>query len=387
MSRPLPEPLGPVARVVAARLYDGAGVQALSDRTVEIAGGRIVAVRPATAADRRGAVEAEVAAPGFIDMQINGAADALFNAAPNPATLARIAQGARAGGTAHLLPTFVTAPGEAWRAARAAAAQALAEGVAGVLGLHLEGPFLSPERAGVHPAAAMRPLADADVAALCAPFPGVLLLTLAPERAPPGAVARLAAAGLRVFAGHSAATAADIARAKAEGLAGVTHLWNAMSQLTAREPGVVGATLASGGLHAGIIADGFHVAWSNVALAARVLGDRLCLVSDAMPTLAGAADRFTLEGREIVLRDGRLTDAEGRLAGAQLPLDLAVRNMVAHAGATPAAALRMASGAPAAALGLAGELGRIAPGWRASLTLLDAGLRACAVVVDGVLHA
>jgi N-acetylglucosamine-6-phosphate deacetylase len=372
-----------VQKVFARRLYDGRSDQPQRDQVIEIAGGRILAVRPAQGDDAAACPGAEIVAPGFIDLQINGARDTQFNFDPTPEALARIADGARQGGTAHLLPTFITAPGQDYLQALAAGRAAMAARSPGILGVHLEGPFLSPERPGIHPPSAIRPLTEADIAALSTPFPGVLLLTLAPECQPPGALTQLAQAGVIVAVGHSAASAEQIRAAEACGLRGATHLFNAMSQLTGREPGVVGAVLASPELFAGIIADGLHVDWGNIALAARLMGGRLCLVTDAMLTLAGESRSFDLYGQQIFREGDRLANAEGRLAGAHVAMDTSVRNLVEAVGLPLPQALRMASTHPARALGLGAELGGIAPGYRASLSLLDGGLSARAVVVDG----
>lgn len=374
----------PVRRIFVRRLYDGRGDSALRDQLIEIDGGRIRSVAAAQQAPA-GAIDVEIIAPGFIDLQINGASDVQFNDMPTARALAQIADGARLGGTAHILPTFITAPGQDYLRALAAARDAMADKVPGILGLHLEGPFLSPERPGIHDPKAIRPMTAADLAALAAPFPGPLLVTLAPECQPEGTVEALTRAGVLVFAGHSQATHAQIVAAEAQGLRGVTHLFNAMSQLTGREPGVVGAALASGKLFAGIIADGHHVAWDSIRIATRAIPGRLCLVTDAMRTLAGKVPTFTMHGETIRLSGGRLTNADGTLAGAHVAMDESVRNLLRENIVAPAEALRMASTYPARALRLDGELGVVAPGFRASLTVLDAAMVAQGVVVDGSL--
>jgi N-acetylglucosamine-6-phosphate deacetylase len=370
----------------AVRLFDGIANQPLGHRTVIITDGLIDAVvegDPALPGDAVH-IETPLAAPGFIDLQINGAGDRLFNDGPDVDTLAAIAAGARKGGAAYLLPTFITAEGDAYRQAIDAVQEARERSVPGLLGIHLEGPFLSPKRPGIHDAAAIRRIDAADLAHLRACQSGVRLITLAPEEQTPGVVAQLAEAGWIVFAGHSEAAFSDMSRAADEGLTGVTHLFNAMSQVTPREPGVVGSAFADQRLVAGIIADGHHVHPINLRLAASMLGpDRLCLVTDAMPTLGGVLKTFTLAGKKIGLRDGRLTDVDGTLAGAHLSMAEAVANMVRLAGVSLVDALRMASTTPAKALGLDSEFGRIAPGMRAGLTLLDDQLAPKAVVVDG----
>lgn len=374
----------PVRHVFARTLYDGRSDVALHDQVIEIDGGRIRSVTPAAQAPR-GAIEADIVAPGFIDLQINGANDLQFNDDPTPEALTKIAKGARRGGTAHFLPTFITALGQDYLRAINAARSAINAQSPGILGLHLEGPFLSPTRPGIHDPTAIRPMEATDIAALTAPFPGSLLVTLAPECQPDGTVAALTKAGVIVFAGHSEATNAQIATAKVQGLSGVTHLFNAMSQMTGRAPGLVGATLASDTLYAGIIADGHHVAWDNIRVAVRAMPDRLCLVTDAMRTLAGRISEFSLHGENIHLSGGRLTNAQGTLAGAHVAMDECVRNIVRQNIAPPAQAIRMAATNPAHALGLDNELGAIAPGFRASLTMLDENMTATCVIIEGVL--
>jgi N-acetylglucosamine-6-phosphate deacetylase len=363
-------------------MFPGGGATALTDSAVAMSGGYVRTVCPVGAAPTADRV-VDVLAPGFVDCQINGGGGVLFNAAPTPETLATIALAARRGGTAHLFPTFITAPGTDYTRALDAVAEAIASGVPGVVGVHREGPFLSPRRPGIHPPHHIRPLAAGDVARLTA-YAHPLLLTLAPEEATPAQFRALAAAGVRLFAGHSEATAEEIAEAEAAGLVGATHLWNAMSQLAGRAPGCVGAVLASNGLMAGIIADGQHVHPVNLRLAARAMGTRLFLVTDAMATLGSDLTAFDLYGTPVTLAEGRLAGPDGTLAGAHLAMDEAVRNMVAL-GVAEAEALDMASGRPARAAGLT-DLGRIAPGARASLTVLREDLQAQAVIVDGVWH-
>ncbi|WP_417605565.1 N-acetylglucosamine-6-phosphate deacetylase [Primorskyibacter flagellatus] len=383
---PSTEPEHP-QRVFAHQLYDGICADLRPDQIIEMANGRITAVRAATARDAqdRTAVEFDLVAPGFIDLQINGAGDTQFNFDPSPEALRRIAAGARQGGTAYILPTFITAAGRDYARAISAVQEAIAQGVPGIIGLHLEGPFLSHARPGIHDPRAIRAMDAEDLDRLTAAQNGTLLLTVAPENLPSGALSRLTAAGIRVFAGHSEASADQIAQAEAQGLVGVTHLFNAMSQMTGREPGVVGATLASQGLFAGIIADGHHVDWRNVATAARLMPDRLCLVTDAMLTLAGQLTGFELHGEEIELRGTRLTNKTGRLAGAHVSMIDSVRNMMDHAGLSLLDALRMATANPARALGRAGEIGTVQPGARATLTCLTQSLDVAAGMTDGLL--
>lgn len=204
-----------------------------------------------------------------------------------------------------------------------------------------------------------------------------------PEEQPAGTIRRLSEAGVVVFAGHSAATAAQLDIAETERLCGVAHLWNAMPPPQGRAPGMVVRTLTHPRLFAGIIADGFHVDPLNHALAARMMPDRLFLVTDAMRTFAGTVPSFDLMVTPVTLQDGRLTGPDGTLAGAHLGMDHAVRMMVESAGVAMEAAVAMASATPAKVMRMEGELGRVAPGYRASLTFLDAAVRSRGGLVDG----
>ncbi len=315
-------------------------------------------------------------APGFIDAQVNGGGGVLFNDAPTPDALRTIAATHARFGATGLLPTFVTDHPAAVAQAVAAVQAAVRQGSPGVLGIHLEGPFLSRARKGAHDPALIRPMTDADVDALLGTGLPTVLLTVAAENASPAQIRRLADNGVTVSIGHSDASY-EVATAAADaGARGVTHLFNAMSQLGHRAPGVVGAALDHGGLWCGIIADGHHVAPAalRVALAAKRGPGRLFLVSDAMPPAGAPGDTFALTGRAVARRDGRLTLADGTLAGSDLTMDRAVRFAVDHLDQPLAEALRMASLYPALLLGLDSTRGRIARGYAADLVLLDDAL-------------
>jgi N-acetylglucosamine-6-phosphate deacetylase len=368
----------------ADTLFDGISGQPQHNRAVLIEGGRIAdivdGVRVRDFCDE--VLEARIATPGFIDLQLNGAGGVLFNDHPEPEALETIAAAARRGGTAYFLPTFITDERRKYQRAMQAVetAQTL-----GVIGLHLEGPFLSPDRPGIHPAEHIRQLDPSDMQDF-SEFSAPLLLTLAPEEATPGQISDLADAGVKLFVGHSQASFEVIETAEKQGLCGATHLFNAMSQINPRDPGVVGAVLASNRLFAGIIADGIHVHRANLQLAFECLGpNRLFLVSDAMSPLGTELATFELLGKHIYRRDGRLTDADGVLAGADLPMIKAVVQMVKFTGCGLGQAIRMASLTSARAVGLDAELGSLSPGKRAGVTLLDGKLNVVGVVVDGVL--
>jgi N-acetylglucosamine-6-phosphate deacetylase len=310
-------------------------------------------------------------APGFIDCQVNGGGDVLFNDAPTPEAIDRIAAAHLCYGTTALLPTLITDTPAKMQAAMAAVREA-AKANRGVLGIHLEGPFLSPQKPGVHNPALFRVPDAEDAAALIAGRAGLaaMLVTLAPEQAPPGFIRRLAEAGIRVALGHSAATYAGTKAALAEGLTGFTHLFNAMPQLGSREPGPIAAALEADSAWFGMIVDGHHVAPAMLRLALRGAAHPM-LVSDAMPPVGGHKRGFLLGGAEIAVRDGRCARADGTLAGAAIALADAVRNCVALLGVPITDALRFASAEPAAFLGLADTLGCIAPGYRADLVAFD----------------
>lgn len=376
-------------RIRADRLFPGGGAAPLHDQIIEIAVGVINDIYHADgfdADDMAGSLERfDIVAPGFIDLQINGAGGEMFNDTPDASTLACMVSAARKGGTCHMLPTFITAPGTAYGAALDAVAAW--EGPE-ILGVHLEGPFLSPAKPGIHPPGSIRHMTEQDAVLLEAfaeAGSGRLLLTLAPEEMDPAHMLRLHAAGIILFAGHSQATGAELGHAAELGLGGVTHLFNACSQIVARDPGVVGTALTDSRLVAGIIADGHHVDPVNLALASRMMAGRLCLVSDSMPSFGSTLESFMIGSRQVRLVEGRLQAADGTLGGAHLGLDEAVKTMVTKAGVPLTDALDMASGVPARVLGLQDRYGRIKTGSPASLTCLYETLTASAVIVDGVL--
>ena len=313
--------------------------------------------------------------PGLVDLQVNGGGGVLFNDLLTIDGVSRIAAAHRALGTSYLLPTVISAGTREIAAALDAVRGAIVRGLPGILGLHVEGPFLAPRRRGIHPRDAIRPLTAIDLELLAAPFPGRLIVTLAPEMVPRASIEALARAGVVVLAGHTEATAEQIAEAQEAGLTGFTHLFNAMPPIAARAPGPAGAALAERASFASVIADGVHVHRDMLRLAVAAKGtDRVFLVSDAMPTVGSPATSFRIGDVCISLKDGRLLDEEGTLGGAHLALADAVHNAHRLLGLPPAEALRMATATPAACLSLAGELGSLRPGARADLTLFDASL-------------
>jgi N-acetylglucosamine-6-phosphate deacetylase len=356
--------------IAARRVFDGARLH--DNAAVVIDGARITALvarseLPATM-PRHELPDDAWLVPGFIDIQVNGGGDVLFNDSPTPEGVRTIVAAHRKLGTTALLPTLISDSFETMRSALAAVA-ALIDTEPGVLGIHLEGPFLSPEKAGVHAVTALR-RPTADDLALITGSRGVILVTLAPEQVPEGIIAKLTAAGVRVALGHSMATYAQTKAAMMQGLSGFTHLFNAMRPLASREPGPIAAALESPNAWYGLIADGIHVAPAMLRLALRGAG-RPILVSDAMPPVGGAACSFKLYGETITMRNGRCARADDTLAGAFLDMTTAVRNCVRLCDVPLSHALRFATKNPAEFLGLGGTLGGLAPGLRADMIALD----------------
>jgi N-acetylglucosamine-6-phosphate deacetylase len=349
---------GALARRDCAVLIDGALIAGLVPRNEVPAG-----------VGARDLPEGAWLAPGFIDVQVNGGGDVLFNDAPTAAAIIAIASAHRRFGTTALLPTLISDRSDKMAAARDAVAALLGRHPS-VLGIHYEGPFLAPERRGVHePAALRRPEAE-DLALLTGFSGGVTLVTLAPERVPPGFIASLAGAGVKVALGHSAASYEETLAALAEGATGFTHLFNAMPPLLSRAPGPVAAALEAPWVWYSLIVDGVHVAPAMLRLALRGRG-RPMLVTDAMPPVGGTLSEFLLHGEKVTLREDGCRTADGRLAGSGLDMGTAVRNCVRLLGLPLTTALRLASTGPAAFLGLEDRLGRLAPGWRADMVALD----------------
>lgn len=357
-------------------------------RAVLIEDGRIAGIARDDATTLRGAVVRDLGGglllPGFVDVQVNGGGGVLFNDDPSPAAIARIARAHRAFGTTALLPTLISDDlGVVDRAMRAVES-AIDARTPGVLGIHIEGPYLNAERKGIHDAGKLRALDHDALALLTSLRAGRTLVTLAPEVTTPDVIERLVRAGVIVSIGHTNATYADTKAALAAGARGFTHLFNAMSQLSAREPGVVGAALDDPTSWYGLIVDGHHVSPAAMRLALRAKTPARCmLVTDAMPTVGTSLRSFVLQGRTIHVRDRLCVDADGRLAGTNFDMADAVRSATELLDVDLATAVRMASAHPAAFLDLERERGRIAVGLRADLVLADESLHVRATWIGG----
>ncbi|WP_448136507.1 N-acetylglucosamine-6-phosphate deacetylase [Stenotrophomonas rhizophila] len=366
-----------------------AGDEFRDDLAVVIEDGRITAL-VSDAAPQLGSADEQVdlgggwLLPGFIDAQVNGGGGVLFNNTPDVDSLRTLAAAHRRFGTTGLLPTLISDDVQVMRRAIDATRAAIAQGVPGVLGIHLEGPYIAPARKGTHDANKFR-VPDADEIAMAASLDnGVTLLTLAPERVPLESIRALVERGVIVAAGHTAASYEEARAGLDAGIRGFTHLYNAMSPLTGREPGVVGAALEDRDSWIGIIADGVHVhpASLRVALAAKPRG-KVMLVTDAMPPVGADSPSYELYGEVITAVDGMVRNAAGSLAGSALDMATAVRNAVHLLGLPLDEAARMASRYPAQFLNLDDRLGEIAEGYQADLVLLDDALQVRATWIAG----
>ena len=371
--------------IVCDRLFDGRRWH--EPAAVLIEDGRIHGIaRPVEVPDnwpQTRLTKGALLTPGFIDLQVNGGGGMLLNDSPTADTMRAIARAHRRFGTTACLPTMITDSRDQMRLAIEAARGA--SGRDGVLGVHLEGPFISPARPGVHRRDFIVQATNRDLEWLLGlAEPGRSVVTLAPECVPAGFVKRLAAAGISVSLGHSEASAETIRVAADDGLTGVTHLFNAMPAMAARLPGPVGAALADRRLTASLIVDGIHVDPVAIRAAFAAKGaERIALVTDAMPTVGAAVTQFSLMGRVITLARGRLVDAEDTLAGAHLDMASAVRTAVTLVHVPLEDALRSASLTPAEFLGLDHERGALFPGARADLVALTPDLVPLATWIDG----
>ena len=366
----------------------------LTDRGIEeglavlVEAGRIAAITTSHEALQRADdahdLQGVTLLPGFIDCQVNGGGGVLFNNSPDPEALRRIGEAHRKFGTTGFLPTLISDDAARMREAIAATGAAIAQGVPGVLGIHLEGPYLAPARKGTHDAGKFR-VPDAEEIALATGLGnGLTLITLAPEQVGADTIRAMVARGSIVCAGHTAATYEQTRAGIDAGVRGFTHLYNAMSPLTGREPGAVGAAMEDTETWCGVIVDGHHVhpASLRVVLVAKPRG-KLFLVTDAMPPVGADDPSYELYGETITARDGVVRNAAGVLAGSALDMATAVRNSVSMLGVPLEEAARMASTYPAEFLGIGHHYGRIAPGYHADLVALDTDLQVVATWIHG----
>lgn len=376
--------------LVNGRLFDGQ--QVYSDRCVMLRGAAVDSIVETSAVSsatvRTFDVGGRTLTPGLIDLQVNGGGGVLFNDDPSPRALRTMTEAHRRFGTTSMTATLISDDLDKIESAINATRQAIDEGVPGLIGLHLEGPVLSSDKAGIHDSRKFVGLGEDLLRLLESSGLKHLLVTLAPERVSPSDIRRLADAGVIVCAGHSAADYETVKVAIDHGLSGVTHLYNAMSPLESRAPGMVGAALEDERVWCGIIADGYHVhpAALKIAIKAKPHG-KAVLVTDAMSSVGTSLDAFVVAGQQVLVEDGRCTSPDGVLAGSSLTMIDAVRNTVKFTGLEWFEAIRMASLYPASAIGAAQSLGRLAPGWRANILEIDEQGEPIASWIDGIRYA
>ncbi len=371
--------------ITGTRIFDG---KAFHDRAALILDGdRIAALVPEAElpSDLPRRPMSGTLAPGFVDLQVNGGGGRMVDGSTDLTFVRDLCALHRKLGTAGILPTLITDTPAAIAAVIHAGIAAARAQVSGFLGLHLEGPHLDPRRKGAHDPALIRPMTPEDLTRLCdaARALPALMVTLAPESATPDQIATLTAAGAVVSLGHSDCSSDTAIAAHRAGARTATHLFNAMSQIGNREPGLAGAVLTSD-LSAGIIADGIHVhpATLRLALAAKPQG--LFLVTDCMAFAGSDATELLLNGRQVLRRDGRLTLSDGTLAGADLTMPRAIETLIRQAGCPPDRALAMATSIPATVIGAANHIGHLRAGTAADLVLLAEDWSLSAVCSQGL---
>lgn len=374
--------------IFGARIFDGEAWH--DDAALLIEFGYVAGVVPSAeipAHAQRIAIDGGMIVPGFVDLQVNGGGGVLFNNAPTLASILTICSAHARFGTTALLPTLITDTAAMNDEAIAAGIAAAAERVPGFIGLHLEGPHLSLARKGTHDPALIRPMDGADLARLTAAARALpnLICTVAAETVPPAQIAALVQAGAVVSIGHSDATYAQANAAFDAGASMATHLFNAMSQLGNREPGVVGAVLDRPDVTAGLIADGIHVhaASIDMALRAKRGQGQIFLVTDAMSQTGTGLTSFELNGRTITRADGALRLADGTLAGADLDMIDAVNFMIDVLGLAPDESFRMAALYPARAIGMDETLGHLRPAAEASFVHLTDNRQVLSTWISG----
>ncbi len=370
--------------LTGARVFDG---QKLQDGMAVIVDGTVITqILPASKLPRGIVIQdlgGGLLTAGFIDVQVNGGGGALMNDNPTIETVQRIAESHRKFGTTGLLPTVITDDQHVIDQAVVAVQHAISNRIPGVLGIHMEGPFLDSARKGAHPAQFIRVMTEADVQRIAAMACGCVMLTLAPNKVSPRLISALSQRGVLISLGHAEATVVEVQQALDAGARAFTHVFNAMSQLNGRQPGMVGSCLADRESYCGVIVDGLHV--DDVALKvlfAAKAKDRIMLITDAMSAAAGGPDRFELQGRTAQRVGNRLQLEDGTLAGSIVTMDEAVRRSL-QLGVGLEDALRMASTVPAHFLRKQNELGRIAEGFSASMVHLSDDLHVNKTWIDG----
>ncbi len=326
-----------------------------------------------------------IIAPGFIDIQVNGGGDVMFNSEISPVSIETICQAHRKFGTAYLLPTLISSTPQNIAKALTTAEQAVLDRIPGILGVHIEGPWLNVAKKGAHDETLFYSPSLADLETFPWPKYAKVLVTAATENMSLDALQCLQRKGVVVSCGHSNAKSEELTADKLANVDGFTHLFNAMSPFEGREPGVVGTALNTDEAWCSIITDGIHVHPQSVLLAHRIKPQgKLLIVTDAMATVGSKTNRFELDGQIIEVIDNKLVNSAGSLAGAHIGMDESVANVIAW-GIDEAEALKMASTYPAKAVHV-NDLGKLQAGYRAAATILSSDYRSQAVLVDGQLY-
>ncbi|HAS8564851.1 TPA: N-acetylglucosamine-6-phosphate deacetylase [Vibrio vulnificus] len=366
------------------KIYTGSDV--LSEHALIIENDLITSIVPA--ADLPSGIEVKDLAganvsPGFIDLQLNGCGGVMLNDEITAETMQIMHEANLKSGCTSFLPTLITSSDADMRAAITAAREYHAKYKNQSLGLHLEGPYLNVMKKGIHSVDYIRPSDTSMVDFICENADVVAKVTLAPELNDPEHIEKLRNAGIVVSIGHTNATYAEARKGFEAGITFATHLFNAMTPMVGREPGVVGAIYDTPDVYAGIIADGFHVDYANIRIAHKIKGEKLVLVTDATAPAGANIDYFIFVGKKVYYRDGKCVDENGTLGGSALTMIEAVENTVEHVGIALDEALRMATLYPAKAIGVDGYLGRIKKGYIANLTIFDRDFNVKATVVNG----
>lgn len=321
--------------------------------------------------------------PGFIDLQLNGCGGVMLNDEITAETMQIMHEANLKSGCTSFLPTLITSSDENMRQAIEAAREYHNKYQNQSLGLHLEGPYLNVAKKGIHSVDYIRPSDDSMIDIICENADLVTKVTLAPEHNDPAHIERLKAAGIVVSIGHTNATYAEARQSFESGITFATHLFNAMTPMVGREPGVVGAIYDTPEVYAGVIADGFHVDYANIRIAHKIKGEKLVLVTDATAPAGANIDHFIFVGKKVYYRDGKCVDENGTLGGSAVTMIESVQNTVEHVGIALDEALRMATLYPATAIGVEDKLGRIKKGMVANLTVFDRDFNVQATVVNG----
>ena len=366
------------------KIYTGSDV--LTDHAVVVENGLIKQVCPV--AELPDGIEVRDLdganlSPGFIDLQLNGCGGVMLNDEITAETMQIMHRANLKSGCTSFLPTLITSSDEDMRAVITAAREYHNQYQNQSLGLHLEGPYLNVAKKGIHSVDHIRKSDSEMIDLICENRDLVAKVTLAPELNDPEHIERLHKAGVVVSIGHTNATYAEARKGFESGITFATHLFNAMTPMVGREPGVVGAIYDTPEVYAGIIADGFHVDYANIRIAHKIKGEKLVLVTDATAPAGADMEYFIFVGKKVYYRDGKCVDENGTLGGSALTMIEAVQNTVEHAGIALDEALRMATLYPATAIGVESKLGRIKKGMVANLAVFDRDFNVKATVVNG----